>query len=379
MSQIKTLNGVQYTIPQYSDTGWGANTGNVLTQYLAAIADVTLQLSGGSFTLTSEVDFGSSFGLKALYLKTETANPASAGLVRLASTDVINWRNNANSGNVSLSTDTSDNLQWNATKVLLSGAVVNADINAAAAIAYSKLNLTGSIVNADINASAAIATSKLAALNASVCPVTDASGFLTSSAVTATELSFVHGVTSAIQTQINGLVANPLSADLNFNSHKGTNVANGTASGDAVAFGQVSGKRIMQIVTATTTSALDTTSSTYQSTNLTASITPASTSSKVRVTVTGDFLCNNPSSTTAEMTVFRGATDLGSGTPLALVGGGALTSTIAVPVCIVWVDSPASASSVTYTVKILSTANNASFHAKFPNLALASIILEEIG
>lgn len=46
-------------------------------------------------------------------------------------------------------------------KLNLSGSIVNADVNASAAIAYSKLNLSGSIVNADVNASAAIAYSKL--------------------------------------------------------------------------------------------------------------------------------------------------------------------------------------------------------------------------
>jgi hypothetical protein len=46
-----------------------------------------------------------------------------------------------------------------------SGVIVNADINASAAIAYSKLSLTGSIVNADISASAAIADSKLATIS----------------------------------------------------------------------------------------------------------------------------------------------------------------------------------------------------------------------
>lgn len=44
------------------------------------------------------------------------------------------------------------------------GVIVNADVNAAAAIAYSKLALTGSIVNADVGASAAIAYSKLASM-----------------------------------------------------------------------------------------------------------------------------------------------------------------------------------------------------------------------
>lgn len=46
-----------------------------------------------------------------------------------------------------------------------SKSVVNADVNASAAIAYSKLNLSGSIVNADINASAAIADTKLATIS----------------------------------------------------------------------------------------------------------------------------------------------------------------------------------------------------------------------
>jgi hypothetical protein len=40
--------------------------------------------------------------------------------------------------------------------------IVNADVNTSAQIAYSKINATNSIVNADINASAAIALSKLA-------------------------------------------------------------------------------------------------------------------------------------------------------------------------------------------------------------------------
>ena len=44
---------------------------------------------------------------------------------------------------------------------IASGVIVNADINASAAIAYSKLALTGSILNADVNASAAIAGTKI--------------------------------------------------------------------------------------------------------------------------------------------------------------------------------------------------------------------------
>jgi hypothetical protein len=52
-------------------------------------------------------------------------------------------------GNVSLTT------------VIGTGAIVNADVNSSAQIAYSKINLTNSIVDADINASAAITKTKI--------------------------------------------------------------------------------------------------------------------------------------------------------------------------------------------------------------------------
>ena len=71
--------------------------------------------------------------------------------------------------------------------------------------------MTGSIVNADISASAAIAVNKLATLTASRAVASDASGFLTVSATTSTELGYVSGVTSAIQTQLNGKANTALS------------------------------------------------------------------------------------------------------------------------------------------------------------------------
>lgn len=62
---------------------------------------------------------------------------------------------------------------------------------------------TGVIVNADINASAAIAVSKLAALTASRAVVSDASGFLSVSATTDTQIGYLSTTTSDVQTQIN--------------------------------------------------------------------------------------------------------------------------------------------------------------------------------
>lgn len=66
------------------------------------------------------------------------------------------------------------------------------------------------IVNADINSAAAIAYSKLAALTADRALVSNGSGFVSVSATTATEIGYVSGVTSPIQTQINGKASTAL-------------------------------------------------------------------------------------------------------------------------------------------------------------------------
>ena len=80
--------------------------------------------------------------------------------------------------------------------MIADGTIVNADVNSSAQIAYSKLNQTNSIVDADINASAAIAWTKIAP----------------SSTVSATELGYLDGVTSAVQTQLDAKLATATAA-----------------------------------------------------------------------------------------------------------------------------------------------------------------------
>ncbi len=82
----------------------------------------------------------------------------------------------------------------------ISGAVLDADANS-----------VSNIDNSDIKAAAAIAVSKLAAITASRAVATDASGFIEASATTATELGYLHGVSSAVQDQIDGKAATDLS------------------------------------------------------------------------------------------------------------------------------------------------------------------------
>lgn len=119
--------------------------------------------------------------------------------------------------------------------MIADGTIVNADVNSSAQIAYGKLTLTNSIVNADINASAAIDKTKISGtaitagdtgtvtstmiadgtivngdINASAA--IDWTKIAPSSTVSATELGYLDGVTSAIQTQIDSKLATSTAA-----------------------------------------------------------------------------------------------------------------------------------------------------------------------
>lgn len=103
-----TVNGSSYSIPQTNEKGWGNN----VTTWIQAISANTIQATGGTFSLTSDLNFGSSFGLISPYFTSSSSNPATAGVLRLANGDAIEWRNNANGANILLAKNTSDQLTY---------------------------------------------------------------------------------------------------------------------------------------------------------------------------------------------------------------------------------------------------------------------------
>ena len=111
MPTVVTLAGSSYNIPNYGDTGWAQGLGN-LSSFLVAIPNVVLQTTGGTFTLSSDVNFGSTYGVISAYYKSSAANIATAGVLRLALGDEIAW----GTSNLALSVS-GTNLLWNGSTI----------------------------------------------------------------------------------------------------------------------------------------------------------------------------------------------------------------------------------------------------------------------
>lgn len=92
------VDGTSYDIPDNGARGWGTETTNLLK----ALGDNSLLIKGGSIPLTSEADFGGSFGLKSLYFESQATNPSPDGAVRLGNAEQVKWRNAANDNQVGL-------------------------------------------------------------------------------------------------------------------------------------------------------------------------------------------------------------------------------------------------------------------------------------
>ena len=107
------FNGSSYTVPASGERKWGTQTSNLLI----ALANNALSKAGGNFTLTADTNFGATYGLIVKYLKSASSNISTTGVVRLANTDKIAFRNNANGADLSLGVSTSDRLQFESVNI----------------------------------------------------------------------------------------------------------------------------------------------------------------------------------------------------------------------------------------------------------------------
>lgn len=117
MATINPFNGKNFSIPNIGDENWGGTLGvdGLLRELVANV----LSRAGGLYTLSADVDWGNLAGHIANYYKSRSASISSTGILRLARTDAVAWRNAANSADLPLTVDGSNQLTYNGNVVLV--------------------------------------------------------------------------------------------------------------------------------------------------------------------------------------------------------------------------------------------------------------------
>lgn len=136
----------------------GANTFSALQTFTAGVTlsgSSNLSVAGTS-TLTGNTTVGGTLGVTGAITGNLTGNVTGNASTATA---LATARDIALTGDVTGTASFNGTANASITATIASGVIVNADINASAAIAYSKLALTGAILNADLAGS--IAYSKL--------------------------------------------------------------------------------------------------------------------------------------------------------------------------------------------------------------------------
>jgi len=162
------INGITYNYPQLGDELWGEDA----TNWAQAVTLGMLQKSGGLFQLTSEVDFGTNYGIKALTYKTRSSDISTTGQFRLSHVDVISWRNLANDANLGLAPNPASDI-----------------------LAFNSIDLVD-VSSAQTLTNKTLTSPVLGGFTASRAVETDGSGNIATSSVTSTELGFVSGLSS---------------------------------------------------------------------------------------------------------------------------------------------------------------------------------------
>lgn len=220
MTFRKDTNGTNRTILRNTDAGSLAKS-QLSFSTTAGDFNITAlsSVGGGTVNVVGDATFNggmniSQLGSGGIFVKTNNITRLTVpttGVVAIASDGTVNGSQIASAANT----------------LTLTNKTIDADGTG---------NSITNIENADIKAAAAIALAKLAAGTASRAVAFSTNGFLEASATTATELGYVNGVTSAIQTQINAKLAStgfveswamvvPVATDGSYPIHPGDSVA----------------------------------------------------------------------------------------------------------------------------------------------------------
>jgi len=134
------------------------------------------------------------------------------------------------------------------------------------------------------------------------------------------------------------------------------------------------GGKVLQVVSATTSTEVSSSSGTYVDSNLTATITPTLNTSKVLVLVSQNGC--RATSQYGGIRLVRGSTTISQmDTYLGYAAGG----TAQVAISAAYLDSPATTSATTYKTTVASPSGSPSFKVQTDNVAMSMITLLEIG
>jgi hypothetical protein len=212
------------------------------------------------------------------------------------------------------------------------------------------------------------------------------------STVSATELGYLDGVSSAIQTQLDAKTAKSTlttTGDIYYASSANTPARLGigstgnvltVASGIPSWAAPAGGGKVLQVVSATYSTVTSSSSSTFADTGLTASITPSSATSKVLVIVSQNGCSKNQTSTNQQLRIqlLRGATQIIAD----FAGGATYTGSslfLYVGSCSAnYLDSPNTTSSTTYKTQFRTVGNSDGVSVQSDS-STSTITLLEIG
>lgn len=217
--------------------------------------------------------------------------------------------------------------------------------------------------------------------------------------VSATELGYLDGVTSAVQTQINSKIGQATAINPTIVDAKGDIIAataadtvarlavgsnntvltadSSTATGLKWA-SPAGGGKILQVIQATNSTEITSTSATFADTNLTASITPSSTSSRILVMISQPYqnvVASSGNELVGNIKIQRGGTDITTQTLNFRATAYSSELQYRGTFNFHYVDSPATTSSTTYKTQY----NNTGAGNFRVNNNLSTIILMEIG
>ena len=111
--------GLYYIAKRYDSMGNLVASGNYVVTgspfQISAAVPTTITTSNISYANPVTTGVNNSFTVQQLFssIGSLTGSLSSIGFIQMASTDFLAWRNNANSGNIQLSHDASDNLNYN--------------------------------------------------------------------------------------------------------------------------------------------------------------------------------------------------------------------------------------------------------------------------